>query len=130
MRVRIFPVLLVVLSALVASPTLAIQKEYSTGRIIDIQEKSRDRVLLYVVNTPIMTEDPYFTVSVVVDGSINESEYLPRDLRQPFPGFWKVDEDVLLRVEKHFLYLKRSDGTEAKFLITGKSYLPAVKEAQ
>ena len=55
MRVRIFPVLLVVLSALVASPTLAIQKEYSTGRIIDIQEKSRDRVLLYVVNTPIMS---------------------------------------------------------------------------
>jgi hypothetical protein len=130
MRVRILPALLVVLFAFAPSPTLAIQKEYSTGRIVDIQERSRDRVLLYLVNTPIMADDPYFTVSVEVNGTVYESEYLPPNLRQPFPGFWKVDEAVLLRVDKHFLYLKRSDGSEAKFLITGKSHLPAIRETQ
>lgn len=122
--------LLVALSVFAPSLTLAVQKEYSTGRIVDIQEKSRDRVLLYLVNTPIMTQDPYFTISVDVNGTLYEAEYLPPDLRQLFPGFWKVDDTVLLRVDKHFLFLKRSDGSEAKFLITGKSYVPAVKETQ
>jgi len=130
MRGRIFPALLIVLSALGASPALAVQKEYSTGRIVDIQEKSRDRVLLYLVNTPILTEDPYFTVSVEVNGTVYECEYLPPDLRQPFPGFWHIDDAVLLRVDKHFLYLKRSDGSEAKFLITGKNHLSAARETR
>jgi len=130
MRGRIFFALLIVLSMFGASPALAVQKEYSTGRIIDIREKSRDRVLLYLVNTPIMTEDPYFMVSVEVNGTVYECEYLPPDLRQPFPGFWHIDDAVFLRVDKHFLYLKRSDGSESKFLITGKSHLSTVKETQ
>ncbi len=108
---------------------LGVQKEYSTGKVVDVQERTRDRVLLYQVNTPIMTEDPYYVVSVEVRGMVFEAEYLPRDFRQPFPGFWKTDDEVSVRVDKHFLYLKRSDGTEAKFLITSTSRLPAVRES-
>jgi hypothetical protein len=128
MRTRILLTLLVLLPALPSA--FGIQKEYATGKIVNMQERSRDRVLLYLVNTPIMTEDPYFTVSVEVNGLRYEAEYLPRDLRQPFPGFWKTDDDVSLRVEKHFLYLKRADGSEAKFLITSTTHLSAVRESQ
>ncbi|HZE26635.1 MAG TPA: hypothetical protein VE083_04570 [Terriglobales bacterium] len=128
MRVRILPAWLVLLSTLTAAH--GVQKEYATGRIVDVQERSRDRVLLYQVNTPIMTGEPYFTLSVEVNGIVYEGEYLPRDLRQPFPRFWKAGEDVLLRVDKHFLYLKRADGTEAKFLTTSRSRSHAVRESQ
>ncbi len=111
-------------------PALGIQKEYATGRIVDIQERTRDRVLLYQVNTPIVREDPYYTATVELNGTVYQVEFLPRDLRQPFPGFWKANDDVSVRVDKHFLYLKRSDGTEAKFLITSATHLPAVRESQ
>ena len=128
MRVRILLSCMLLLSAV---PTaLGIQKESASGRIVDIQERFRDRVLLYQVNTPIMTEDPYYTVSIEVNGNVYEGEFLPRDFRQPFPGLWKTNDDVSVRVDKHFLYLKRSDGTEAKFLITSTTHLPAVRESQ
>jgi hypothetical protein len=126
MRVRIL--LACTVLVLVLPAALGVQREYLTGKIVDVQERMRDRVLLYQVNTPIMTEDPYYTVSVDVNDTVFEAEYLPRDLRQPFPGFWKTDDEVSVRVDKHFLYLKRSDGTEAKFLITSTSRVPAVRE--
>ena len=127
MRIRIFLACLVLVSVLPYA--LGVQKQYSTGKIVDVQERTRDRVLLYQVNTAIMTEDPYYTVSVDVHGTVFEAEYLPRDLRQPIPGLWKTDDEVSVRVDKHFLYLQRSDGTEAKFLITSTSRLPAVRQS-
>jgi hypothetical protein len=128
MKWRIHFACLVLLAVL--CPAFGIQKEYSTGRLIEVEERYRDRVLLYQVNTPIMTEDPYYVVSVQVGSVVYEAEYLPRDIRQPFPGFWEIDDNVLLRVDKHFLYLKRPDGTEAKFLITGTTHPPADKGSQ
>ena len=128
MKVRILPAWLVLLSALTSAH--GVQKEYAEGRIVDVRERSRDRVLLYQGNTPIMTEEPYLTLSVEVNGIVYEGEYLPRDLRQPFSGFWKAGEDARLRVDKHFLYLKRADGSEAKFLITSRSRSHAVRESQ
>jgi hypothetical protein len=127
MKVRILLACLVLVSVLPSAR--GVQKEYSTGKVVDVQERTRDRVLLYQVNTPIMTEDPYYVVSVEVRGEVFEAEHLPRDFRQPFPGFWKADDEISARVDKHFLYLKSSDGTEAKFLITSTSRLPAVRES-
>jgi len=51
---------------------------------------------------------------VEVNGSCMR-RYLPRDLRQPFLDYLKAGEDARLRVDKHFLYLKRADGKQAKF---------------
>jgi len=128
MRVRLLLSYMLLLAAL--PPALGIQKEYATGRIVDIQERTRDQVLLYQVNTPIVREDPYYTATVELNRTVYQVEFLPRDLRRPFPGFWKANDDVSVRVDKHFLYLKRSDGTEAKFLITSTTHLPAVRESQ
>jgi hypothetical protein len=98
----------------------AVERDYATGKILDVQQRTRDRVLLYQVNTPIMTEDPYVTISVDVNGSIYEGEFLPRTHHEIFSGIWKSDETVQLRLDKHFLYLRRADGSDAKFLITRK----------
>jgi len=74
-------------------------------------------------------EDPYYTATVELNGTVYQVEFLPRDLRQPFPGFWKANDDVSCG-RQALLYLKRSDGTEAKFLITSATHLPAVRESQ
>jgi hypothetical protein len=103
------------------------QREWVTGKILGLQQHERDRVQLYIVNTPIMTEDPYFTIAVDVNGMRYEGEFLPHSMREFLPGFWTAGESVLLRVDKHFMYLKREDGSEAKFLIIDKAPLHSAR---
>lgn len=110
------------LMLLAAVPGLrAVQREYAPGTIVTIQEHTRDRVLLYQVNTPIMTEDPYITVSVNLNGTIYDGEFLPGRRGELFPSQWQSEDTIMVRIEKHFMYLRREDGSESKFLITGKS---------
>jgi hypothetical protein len=99
-----------------------VERTYISGLIVDVQQGTRDRVQLYIVNTPIMTEEPYVTIAVEVNGTRYEGEFLPASRRELFPGFWKNDENVPVRVEKHFIYLKREDGSEAKFLLLNKPH--------
>ncbi len=99
------------------------QREWVTGKILGLQQHERDRVQLYIVNTPIMSEDPYFTLAVDVNGMRYEGEFLPHSMREFTPGFWNAGENVVLRLDKHFMYLKREDGSEAKFLIIDKAPL-------
>jgi hypothetical protein len=127
MKVRILPVWIGILAAVTAAH--GVQKDYATGKVLEVQERTRDRVLLYQVNTPIMTEDPSFTVSVEVNGTVYDAEYLPHSPRELFPEFWKPEENALVRIDKHFMFLKRRDGTEAKFLITRKSRPHSVRES-
>jgi hypothetical protein len=67
-----------------------------------------------------MTEDPYVAISVDLNGRVYEGEFLPRNRQELFPDSWKVDGFVLVRLDKHFMYLKHEDGSEAKFLLMGK----------
>jgi len=102
-----------------------VQREYIAGTILEIRELERDRVQLYVVNTAIMTEEPYYTLAVDVDGTRYEGEFLPRNSHEMLPSFWKAEESISLRLDKHFMYVKREDGSEVKFLILKKSSLHA-----
>lgn len=122
---RILTVCVVVLAAL--SAAYSAQREYVSGTILELRQLERDRVQLYIVNTPIMTEEPYFTIAVDVNGMRYEGELLPHTPHEILPGFWKTDEDVQVRLDKHFMYLKREDGSEAKFLILNKSALHAAR---
>jgi hypothetical protein len=106
------------------------QQGFVSGKIVDVQQRSRERVQLYVVNTPIVREDPYVTMSVEVGGTRYDGEFLPSSGHELFPGRWKTDESVQLRIEKHFMYLKREDGSEGKFLIVHKSPLHSARESQ
>jgi hypothetical protein len=118
---RIATGLVFVLAAL--SAAYSAQREYVSGTILELRQQERDRVQLYIVNTPIMTEEPYFTIAVDINGMRYEGEFLPHTQHEILPGFWKADEDVQVRLEKHFMFLKREDGSEAKFLILNRSSL-------
>ena len=105
-------------------------KTYASGEIVDLEQRTRDRVQMYLVNTPIMTEDPYITIAINANGTRYEGEFLPGSRHELFPGFWKIHETVQLRVDKHFMYLKREDGSEAKFLILSKSPMKSARNSE
>jgi hypothetical protein len=107
------------------SAAYGVQREYVAGTILEIRELERDRVQLYVVNTAIMTEEPYYTLAVDVDGTCYEGEFLPRNSHEMLPSFWRAEESISLRLDKHFMYVKREDGSEVKFLVLKKSSLHA-----
>jgi hypothetical protein len=90
-----------------------------TGKILDVERKTKTRVLYYVVNTPVTQDDPYFEVSVLVKDTIYVGEYSPRHARDTLPDEWNVPQtEVRLRLEKHYMFLTRPSGSELQFMIT------------
>ena len=119
---------LIVVSVWLASvPDLqAVQKGYFTATFVEVQQKTRDRVDTYLVNTPLITAVPYFEVTVELKGMRYVAEYTPRRSGEELPEAWKAGESVKVRVEKHHLYLQRPDGDETQFVIAKKT--PVNKE--
>jgi hypothetical protein len=99
----------------------ATQKPYVQGKFVAIQQKSRDRVDLYLVNTPITTAVPYFEITVEFGDVDYLAEYTPRHSGEELPEAWRPDEAVRGRVDKHHLYLLRPDGSEIEFIIEKKA---------
>ena len=122
LRRRAIAFFLVVLAVSAGS---AAQREYVSGTILELRQEERDRVQLYIVNTAIVTPEPYYTIAIDVNGTRYEGEFLPHNRHEMLPSFWKADENVSLRLDKHFMYVKREDGSEVKFLILNKSALHA-----
>jgi hypothetical protein len=118
MRHRI--TLMFLAAMLSASAGFAAVREYVSGTILELREKERDRVDFYIVNTAVVTPEPYYTIALDVNGSRYEGEFLPHNRHEMLPTFWKADENVTLRLDKHFMYVKREDGSEVKFLILNK----------
>jgi len=121
------------LLAVCAVPSLsAIQKLYQTGQIIDIQQKFNTRVLYYQVNTPITKDEPYFEVSVQVNGMIYTGEYTPRHAADTLPDEWNLPHaEVRLRLEKRSMFLTRPTSTEVQFVITKRvAVAPAQKTSE
>ena len=99
----------------------ATQKPYVQGKCVAIQHKSRDRVDLYLVNTPVTTAVPYFEITVEFGDVDYVAEYTPRHSGEELPEAWRPDEAVRGRVDKHHLYLLRPDGSEIEFIIEKKA---------
>jgi hypothetical protein len=120
---------LVLLLAAVAIPGLnAAEKQYQTGEIVAVQQKTTTRVLYYQVDTPITKDEPYFEVSVRVKDSIYVGDYAPRHSADTLPEEWNVPQaEVRLRLEKHYMFLTRPTGTELQFVIVKRI---AVEPAQ
>src|SRR5215472_13163707 len=110
---------------MVVSAGYAAQREYVSGTILELRQQERDRVQLYIVNTAIVTPEPFYIIAIDVNGTRYEGEFLPHNPHEMLPSFWKAEEDVSLRLDKHFMYVKREDGSEVKFLILNKSPLHA-----
>jgi hypothetical protein len=96
----------------------AAEHQYSTAKIVDVQRKTREKVNMYLVNTPVSTEVPYFELTLRLNQTDYTAEFTPRHDNEELPAEWTAGADVSMRLEKHYLYLKRSDGTELRWTIT------------
>jgi hypothetical protein len=120
----------VLLLAAVAIPGLrAVEKQYQTGKIVDIQQKTNTRILYYLVNTPVTKDEPYFEVSVQIRDTIYVGDYTPRHAVETLPEEWSVPQaEVRLRVEKHYMFLTRPAGPELQFVITKRIAVAPVQK--
>ena len=99
----------------------AVQGGLQAMTIVRAEQKTHDRVIYYVVNTPLYREDPYFEVEVSVDGTNILAEYEPRDAWEMLPVSWRPGAIVQGRVTGHSLFLKRPNGTELRFVIVKRT---------
>jgi hypothetical protein len=96
-----------------------------TLTIVRAEQKTHNRVLLYLVDTPIYQEDPYFEVAVRAGGLVVVAERNPEHTWETLPADWKPGALVEGRIEKHQLYLRRRNGTYVRFIITSRTKAPA-----
>ena len=104
----------------------AAQKTNSAGKIAAVEKKSKDKVDMYLVNTPVTTQVPYFEITVEFGGTDYVGEYTPRHADEELPGSWKFGETVQGRVDKHHMYLERPGGLELELIVTKR--MPVSKE--
>ena len=124
-RVLTFTVFALVTAVQIAS---AAEAHYSTAKIVDVQRKTREKVNLYLVNTPVSTEVPYFEITVRLQQTDYTAEYTPRHEDEELPADWTAGANTSMRLEKHYLFLKRSSGSELRWTITKQR--PVKKEAE
>jgi hypothetical protein len=101
--------------------SVAVESGYLALTIVRAEQKTRDRVVYWVVNTPLYHEDPYFEVAVRAGGTLVVGEREPRSAHEMLPEDWKPGARVQGRVDKHHLFLRRPNGTEVRFIITRRT---------
>jgi hypothetical protein len=116
-RILASAALLAVLFSL--SNLYAAEKEFQTGRIISVEKKFHERVLYYLVNTPVTQDDPYYEVSLQLDNTVLLTEYTPRHSADQLPDGWKDNVEVEIKVtDKYHVSVKQQGGSELQLLIT------------
>ena len=105
----------------------AIESGELTMTIVRAEQKTRDRVVAWVNDTPIYQEDPYFEVVVRAGDKLLEAEYEPSSKWETLPVFWKRGVEVQGRVRGHSLFLKRPNGAEIRFVILKRTAVSAEK---
>jgi hypothetical protein len=96
-----------------------------TLTIVRAEQKMHDRVLLYLNDTPIYQQDPYFEVAVHSNGWMVVAERDPEQKWETLPIDWKPGAAVEGRMEKHHLYVRHPNGTYLRFTITSRRKAPA-----
>jgi hypothetical protein len=116
------------LSFLVSVPSLdAAGKQYETGRIVDVEKKSHEKILYYLVNTPVMQEDPYYELQLQLNNFLYECEYTPRHAADKLPEDWLPETEVKIKVaDKRHLSVKGPDGFELELIVVKRT--PATPE--
>jgi hypothetical protein len=106
----------------------AAEKTFEAGRIVTVEKKSHERVLYYVVNTPVTQDDPYYEVSLHLGNMILETEYTPRHAADELPEGWTENAEVQMKVtDKHHVSVKQGDGIERQLIIVKR--VPAPTQA-
>jgi hypothetical protein len=104
----------------------AAEKRYLPGRIITVEKKFHERVLYYLVNTPVTQDDPYFEVSLQLGDNVLVTEYTPRHAADELPDGWTDNAEVQMKVtDKHHVWVKQPGGTELQLDIVKRTQVPA-----
>jgi hypothetical protein len=123
MRRRFLVTLLLLLGTV--SEAFAVEGGVQAFTIVRAEEKTRDRVVYWVVDTPIYHQDPYFEVEVRAAGTILVGEYEPQHAGEALPESWKPGAVIRGRIERRSLFLRRPNGTDLRFVIVKRSAAPA-----
>jgi hypothetical protein len=121
----------VLLVVLVSLPNLqAAEQQYAAGRIVNVEKKSRERVLYYLVNTPVTQDDPYYEVLLQQDNWRYLSEYTPRHAADSFPDDWKPSTEVQMKLaDKHHMFVKGPGGLELQLTVVKRIPAPPEMDA-
>lgn len=96
----------------------AAEKQFEIGRIVSVEKKFHERVLYYLVNTPVTQDDPYYEISLRLGNSVLLTEFTPRHAADDLPDGWKDNAEVQIKVsDKHHAIVKQSGGTEVQLVI-------------
>lgn len=112
----------------VGAAMYAVESGELTMIIVTAEQKTRDRVVAWVNDTPIYQPDVYFHVVVRVSDKLFEAEYEPVSQWETLPVFWKPGVEVQGRVRGHSLFLKRPNGIEIRFVILKRTAVAAPKD--
>jgi hypothetical protein len=116
------------------SHLFAAETRYLPGRILTVEKKFHERVLYYLVNTPVTQDDPHYEVSLHLGDSVLLTEYTPRHAADEMPDGWTDDTEVQMKVtDRHHVWVRRVGGTELELVIVrrtpGAVLAPAPKSA-
>jgi len=118
-------VLIALLLLGLGAQSYAVESGELTMTIVSAEQRTRDRVVAWVNDTPIYQEDPYFSVVVRAGDKLLEGEYEPMSQWETLPVFWKPGVEVQGRVRGHSLFLKRPNGVEIRFVILKRTAVSA-----
>jgi hypothetical protein len=114
--------LLLLVAVFSASGSYGAAKQYEKGRIITVEKKFHERVLYYLVNTPVTQDDPYFEVSLLQGNTVLQTEFTPRHAADTLPEGWQDDAEVEMKItDKHHVLVRQQGGTELQLVIVKRT---------
>jgi len=107
------------LAILISLPGLhAAEKQYGIARIVSVDKKARERVLYYLVNTPVTHDDPYYELTLQQNSWLYRTEYTPRHAADSLAEEWKPGAEVQMKIaDKHHMLVKSPGGLELQLIV-------------
>jgi len=100
----------------------AVDKEYETGRIVNVEKKSHERILYYLVNTPVTQDDPYYQLELQLNSFVYQCEYTPRHAADSLPDDWLPGTEVKMKLaDKRHVSVKGPGGFELQLIIVKRT---------
>jgi hypothetical protein len=118
----------VLLLVFISLPGLqAAEKQFGPGRLIDVEKKAHERVLYYLVNTPVTQDDPYYEIYLQQNNWIYQTEYTPRHAADSLSDEWKPGTEVQMKIaDKRHVVVKLPGLPELQLLIVKR--MPATPD--
>ena len=116
---KCFRAIAVLLMLLLSVPALqAAEKQYGPGRIVSLEKKAHERVLYYLVNTPVTQDDPYYELSLQQGTWLYLAEYTPRHAADSLPDEWKPGADIQIKLtDKHHAWVRSAGGPDLQVIV-------------